>query len=255
MSNIPIETLIERYKPIFYLNDYEDSGPSSLTEFFQDCELRDSSNNLIYGLGQMTETNIPIGDPNYTMTWKGTPKPPSNPCDKTIYVGYGEESGFIFIRYVTFYPYQNPYVLFGKKFEPHVIDTESITVYIDKTTGSLVKAYLSAHGSKTGMWVNADGLYYQGTRPIVYVARIGHGVYNRPLLYCRIFFLFNDECNNNHIKWDPTSVTILTNTSPVVLYQGKWAQGYNNYISKVLSGNNPDVSATWTDRLFKWWLW
>jgi hypothetical protein len=94
-----------------------------------------------------------------------------------------------------------------------------------------------------------------GEHPMLYVARLSHANYTRPKVYGRIFWLFNDDCSQNHIAWTQADIRMWSPYSAVMQYKGRWAQGYTNYFVPQLSGANPSASATCWDRLFAFTKW
>lgn len=268
---IPIESLIDRYRPIFFLHRNEEVGPISFSNFLKECQLVDKTqpNRILMQKGEIDE--LPLNNSNCGLIWKGTQNPPSIPCSVPIYATHGfykndmslRGNNIIFIRYTTFYAYQNGYPAFGcnckccKRYGNHILDIESFTVYVNQESGELLKAYLSAHGSKQGKWVSKKDLHYdvRTHRPILYVAKTGHGLYNKPKKYYRLFCVANDDCTKPYIKWDPSIVEILHEDSSIMKFKGEWPNGSYFYPNKILSGDNPPYSANCSDRLFKCWKW
>lgn len=91
----------------------------------------------------------------------------------------------------------------------HQCDLEHFTVVLNKKTLKPEKYFFSSHGKTEGFWLSADHseVEYEGTHPVVYLAKGGHGTYNKEGVYMRIHGIANDETAKG-IRWIPQLVRV-----------------------------------------------
>ncbi len=141
----------------------------------------------------------------------------TTPC----YVATSEQNGNIYIYYTYFYGFNGPYDIgpfTGDVFDvqnAHEADYEHVTIEIDKNTKNIKRIFYAAHGSTEGLWLDAHhpDIQYEGTHPVTFVARGGHGDYPKSGTYVRIFGIANDITGKD-VRWTPKLVRFYPPEDP-----------------------------------------
>lgn len=118
-----------------------------------------------------------------------------------------------YLQVITFYGYNAPYdvriagitLMSGDKYDfqnAHEADLEHVTLEIHTATDTITRIFYGAHGAAEGMWVKQGEFQMEGTHPVVYVARGGHGSYPRAGTWVRVFGFANDVTNKG-MRWTP----------------------------------------------------
>jgi hypothetical protein len=139
----------------------------------------------------------------------------------------------LYISYIFFYGFNWPYqaklpftpiaIAPGEVLNAHECDIEHIVEEFEKTNGewALSRIFYSTHGSEEGMWLDANNpeknyrsipvIFEEGTHPVVYSAKGGHGCYPEEGTYVRIFGQANDITQKS-IRWTPRWVRLFAPT-------------------------------------------
>lgn len=231
--------LIKKYAPIFYLASQELYLPIAVEEYCTGLQTKvvDSTNGAtiipagfvtmeeIYQLYKQAESvggSLPYYFDNEPAVKFG-----SNPAlytdpNKTLrtpaYVVVYENDDALYIQFLLFFGFNGPYMVRQtdtELFNPHEADLEHFTIELNKKTHEPQRFYFSSHGRSEGMWLPANhpDVGYEGTHPIAYIARSGHGTYPRAGIYVRIFGFANDHTNAG-TRWEPMLKRIYSNTDP-----------------------------------------
>lgn len=160
-----------------------------------------------------------------------------------VYVVTWEQGNTIYLQYVTLFAENYGYGILQSGY--HVADLEHVTIKLDKQKTSLfmndytsnilfkqnidknglrealgeknpiTAIYYGSHGDKDGYWMPGSHSHvgYEGTHPLVYVAKGGHGNYPRAGAYVRVGGTANDETERG-IRWEADPVLILPETDP-----------------------------------------
>lgn len=203
--------LIARYAPVFALHHDEKYYPISVEDFLSVAEVRvrKSGDNAVvpHKKKYFDEVAIPSGaltngdlaelgkrhpDQNVQLDipeehWGGAKAEemdgvPIYAVLKRVYEP-GEMSSdsieAIEINYTFLCCYNGPYKVFCFKTGEHVADWEHVTVRLDPD-GELEGIYYSSHKNYEGDWKPVGKVPMRDGRPLVYLARDGHGCYSRP---------------------------------------------------------------------------
>lgn len=212
--------LVDKYKPIFYLDRNEKYFPASIS-FFYDLPLFNKDQKLY---DKTNEEIISSITPNFTKDiFIDIPKDKliGNPNlnEVEIYAIIKETENTIDIYYIILYPFNyGKTVLNLKHTGDHQGDVEMIIVELDKQTQEINRVFYGSHALEDGRWVKKEDVEFQGTHPIVYVAFGGHGNYPKSGAAFRFFGLGNDLLRKGK-KWEP-NVVILENDHPWLKFRG-----------------------------------
>lgn len=141
----------------------------------------------------------------------------------------------LYLTYVFFYGYNYPYQLKlpifriplppGQILNAHECDVEHVVqeFTIDENNSvTLNRMFFSTHGSAEGIWLDAQDatknynnirISFEGTHPVVFIAKGGHGSYPREGTYVRIFGFANDRTQKD-IRWTPKWVRLYEPEEP-----------------------------------------
>lgn len=131
------------------------------------------------------------------------------------YVTWNEHDGKIYITYIFAYAYNGQYPIKIPRTDivitregAHEFDLEHMVLELNQNK-ELERIFFAAHGSREGVWLNADDKHitYEGTHPVAFVALNGHGSYPRHGTHVRIFGFANDvTCKD--VRWTPQLVLL-----------------------------------------------
>lgn len=160
---------------------------------------------------------------------------------------YVPNKEFFYIQYLFLYGYNQPYdisVPLGTVYRgdvhdfqnAHEGDLEHLTMKMDTKTGKPVAIFYGSHGSNEGMWMYPPGstgkavneFTVEDGRPVVYVARGGHGNYPKEGVYTRVYGLANDHTKKGQ-QWRLTEDSLFRTVRPI-------SAGFNPFIHST----NPD---------------
>lgn len=131
-----------------------------------------------------------------------------------VYVTWSRHNNKIYIVYVFIYGFNGAYPVSMPVKGEHDFDLEHITLELNENK-QLERIFFAAHGSSEGSWLPANhkSITYEGTHPVVYVARTGHGSYPESGTYVRIYGFGNDiTCTTK--KWMPQLVLVYPPKDP-----------------------------------------
>lgn len=131
-----------------------------------------------------------------------------------VYVTWSKSNNKIYIVYVFIYGFNGAYPVSMPVKGDHDFDLEHITLELNENK-QLERIFFAAHTSQEGSWLPADheSITYEGTHPVVYVARTGHGSYPESGTYVRIYGFGNDiTCTTK--KWTPQLVLVYPPDDP-----------------------------------------
>jgi hypothetical protein len=232
---------VEKYAPVVWLQETEDYYPTRFSEYMTGpgtSIISRKTGATIVPKGQVTMEKIyemyqnkdkeKYEDIDLAFDVDDCVFFGSNPANFTdkdgnlttpIYFITFEQNNKIYIQYLFFFGLNGPYdigpfkgnVLEIQNF--HESDLEHITLELNKETKELERIYYSSHGRTEGFWLDAKhrDIQYEGTRPVVYVAHYGHGLYPKAGTYVRIFGMANDVTGKGQ-KWKPQLIRLYKNT-------------------------------------------
>jgi hypothetical protein len=226
-----MEQIINKFKPVFYLNSREKYFPVNIDYLYRlpvfkgSDEVYTSSNAVI--LKEISQGDLK--PKRACVEYKPQGAKPSeadvipNKTDKTIQIpvpedelkGFEDLSGEIYaitkltentldIYYFTLYPFnEGKAILDLQRTGDHQGDLEVVIVELDKMSMQPLRVFYGSHATEDGKWKNFDKIeLFNGTHPVVYIARGGHGHYDQPGVAFRYFGFANDFLDKGYF-WDP----------------------------------------------------
>jgi hypothetical protein len=115
-----------------------------------------------------------------------------------------------------FFPHNDKIKVVGQSFGNHGGDWEHVTVRSTRQ-GEMLSIYYAAHKSDEGVWVKAKDVHFdargQSNRPVVFVAKAGHGAYPAPGTWKRKdgpekFLGIDDDVSVPGRTWAPSAVIV-----------------------------------------------
>jgi len=126
----------------------------------------------------------------------------------------GESESILEIIYMTFFAYNGEYALCGLpliKAGMHDGDWEHVTVRIDAKSGEFYGIYYNSHRNCEGHWRNSPTLIdKESNRICSYIAKAGHGHYEKHGTVFRLFGIANDKCSEHGPRWKPSKCIVVT---------------------------------------------
>jgi len=230
---------IKKYSPVLYLRSDEIYFPIWVTEYCcgPQTAVKSQKGNVIILPGQVTMEKIydlykkSIAEQTHSDTYFDIPecatygsnpqnnRNPKGSLDTPVYVVTWDDKDKTYIQQIYFYGFNAPYDIGPFKGDiadfqdAHECDVEHMTFELDSKTKDLKRIYYGSHGLKEGFWLDAHhpDIQYEGTHPVAFVARGGHGLYPRGGTYVRIYGMAND-ITSKHMRWAPQLVRIYPNT-------------------------------------------
>lgn len=243
-NNDGLLTLINKYAPVIYLHPDERYFPMSAEEYFTSPEVSVKKfvgkKRIVNGKPtSRTETVIEKGKVNFQELYNLSKKEISNDnlyIDIPDRVKFGsnptenkneqgalttpayaiafEQGDKIYLQYIFLYGFNAPYVIKNELFlGAHEADLEHFTVELDKNTKRATNIFYAAHGENEGILLSRDQMmsegqrYLEGTHPIVYIARGGHGTYPKEGIYVRFVGMANDITQKG-LRWEPKFIRV-----------------------------------------------
>lgn len=261
MTHMDYTDLLQVNRPVLYLHSEEQYMPSHPDYYLSNADLFDSNNNMLLE----APTQAQLYDYSKKNPQVNTYLKLHNSVADNVRLGdaalqspiyglirdYPESSDMIYLIYIFFYPYNGWYnVLDVAKVGTHDADIECMMIEINKETQKPVRYYYGAHGSADGTWVNADSIEYKNGRPVVYIAKHGHGTYYKPGIHFRLYGVANDETDEGKL-WDAELITVYPesdlrfdkNTQGWIYYTNNWEPtGISGATTKHWYKNVPQVS-------------
>ena len=246
-----LQEYIKKYSPVLYLHNDEIRYPIWISEYVMgpytalNCGTQNydpcspGERNPIVPKGQVTMQKVyqyyldykegkrPYNlyfDIDECVTFGSDPKlnrSPSGSLTTPVYVvTYNDEQhGKIYIQYLFAFGFNEPYNIgpftgdTADFQDAHEFDLEHFTVELDARTKKLDRLYYSSHGTKEGFWMRPQEVEWDGTHPVVYVARGSHAVYPRQGTYIRIFGVANDVTSKD-VRWTPQLMRFFDEADP-----------------------------------------
>ncbi|GMH40261.1 hypothetical protein BSKO_08165 [Bryopsis sp. KO-2023] len=112
------------------------------------------------------------------------------------------------INYIFFFAFNGPYNVLGVEVGAHVADWEHLTVRLFPD-GKMQGVYYNSHRNIDGDWLPAKEVPMKDGRPMVFLAKHGHGCYPRPGKQLRLFGFANDVCSGDGPVWRPKKIILL----------------------------------------------
>ena len=238
MNATEVQTILDAYKPIFYLYSKEKYKPSSMEFLLRNANLVENAKVLVNdeGIETVQRGDITVSSPNVTNAllydlskgkYGGATGLKTTYLDFPDNVMYGESDvskvpiygivrdrrDLLEISYILNFPYNGPFIVFNaQKAGWHWGDLEHITLFVKKpVSGKLndvTEVMFGAHGSADGRWVKLDDCEKRDGRIVVYVADHSHALYPKAGMYFRLGGSANDYTDQG-ILWDPPFVQPL----------------------------------------------
>lgn len=250
-----IDNLALIYKPIIYLHPHERHYPLNIRAYLQSANVIDNNTKALIREGPITnllldqEADTYSGSPTFIIReteQNDVKRGEWATHDANLYYRAITIAGKIYITFIAFFGYNGDYPVFYNLFPmgSHWSDFEHITLEFDETTQTLLRAYYGAHKINEGRWVLAEDIEMKQVtpggipRPVVHVAKIGHGFYPQPGSYIRFGGFANDLCSKSEMsdltQWDsrylirlfePTEPEYLPESHGFLKYNGTWGEG------------------------------
>jgi hypothetical protein len=249
LEHLKINQLIKTYAPIAYLHSKENNLPIRVEDYFTGSQtsLNAPDGKVIIPKEEVTMAKIyklykDKPDANNYFDIAKCVELGSNPVlnknrsgvlNTPVYVLVFKQNNKLYVQYLFFYGFNAPYNIEagtiekieklpgGKKagynlrewFNAHEADLEHITLEFQNLESAPLRIYFGSHGRTEGMWLdwNSSEFQKEGTRPVIFIAKGGHGTYPKAGTYVRIFGFANDETQKG-IRWEPDLVRIYQNT-------------------------------------------
>lgn len=282
-----LSQLISLFIPIFVFHRHEGILPMDIETYLSHTTLHGNNGN-IGNIGNID--NIELSSQyfhNWTPPEKGDPRLTIKPKYRDLYAESNFEtkienmdkkelfaylntvpvyartnikSGYLYITYNLFFPYNGASNVMG--FIPvggHVADISHVTIKIlllDNNKYKYADMYFSAHTTTEGLWASDSTKKLDG-HPLAYIAKGGHGMYNKRGYYFRYFGFGNDVTGDEYF-WQPNPdkiIHLLTKDDPLYIsnihgfinFKGTYHNGQVRSLIQTIRWNNPDAE---TDKDF-----
>lgn len=226
MNNLLLYKLIILYMPIFVFHRNESILPMNIEGYINKCDIYPLLNNnyilsseLIHNLTHTVITSEETS--KYTLRLKDEYRSyyHNQPTISNInisrylenipvYVKTQITSNYLYIIYILFYPYNPPITIAGFDIGAHDSDIEHITIKININDHQITSIYYSAHTNSEGLWATSKQITKIGSRPVIYIAKGSHGMYNKKGYYYRFGGFGNDITGSFHY-WKPNIRKII----------------------------------------------
>ena len=213
MTENLINTILKKNKPVIYFHKSEKYFPCNADFFVK--------NSILIKDNKMIDTNMTQTKLYHYSKDKNEHELNEmfiQPIDEKVRYGYRydyndsplyyyvrTENEKIYIYFFLFYGYNGSYnILYIDETGQHYNDVEHFTYEIDIKTQKLERIFFSNHGKKDGIWKNINDVEMdkiERKRPVLYVAKNGHGFYPKSGSIFRVFGLANDLTDKGH-KYD-----------------------------------------------------
>jgi len=233
-----VQNALKKFSPIFYLHLDEKAFPTDPRDYFEHENTRmidGESGKVLIERGLVTMQKIDqfarasfekgVYDapkvhfaPSSCIFWGSDPRDHMNSSGDLItpmwYLSwYGDKKKTLYLQFLCFYGYNSPYtidiagnvLLEGDKEKlqnAHEADLEHVTIEIDLETDKIIRIFFGAHGVHEGMWATPGQFEVEGTHPVIYVAKGGHGNYPRKGTWVRIYG-FGNDLTMKGFRWTP----------------------------------------------------
>jgi len=238
MNATEVQTLLDAYKPIFYLFSKEKYKPCSFDFLLRNANLVENAKVVVNqdGVETVQRGDVTVSAPNVTNAllydiskgkYGGATGLKTTYLDFADKIMYGESDpskvpiygivrdrgDVLEITYVLNFAYNGPFtILNAQKAGWHWGDLEHVTLLVKKPASGVLsditKVMFGAHGSADGRWVDVNDCAKQDGRLVVYVADHSHALYPKPGMVFRLGGVANDYTDDG-IKWDPPFVQAL----------------------------------------------
>jgi hypothetical protein len=221
MNNIQniLKNILTKYKPIIYFHEEEKYFPCNADYFVKNSFLIKNNKIIDYNLNQSKLYNIKSDKNTFIQPFNDDIKYGFvyNYQDAPLYYYIREDIDKIYIYFFLFYGYNGSYnILNILNLGEHYNDIEHFTYEINKINGNLERIFFSAHGSNEGIWKDLKQIDYdkETERPIIYVAKYGHGFYPKDGCFFRMFGFANDLTGKGYKYSDYDYIKISKSTDP-----------------------------------------
>lgn len=221
MTENLINTILKKNKPVIYFHKDEKYFPCNADFFVKKSNL--IKNNKIFDTN-MTQTKLY----NYSKKYNENDLNEMfiQPIDENVKYGYRYnyndsplyyyiriENEKIYIYFFLFYGYNGSYnILYIDETGQHYNDVEHFTYEIDIKTQKLERIFFSNHGKNDGIWKNINDVEMdkiEKERPVLYIAKNGHGFYPKIGSIFRVYGLANDLTDKGYRFSDYEYIQIL----------------------------------------------
>lgn len=212
--------IAEKFKPVIYFHSNEKHMPDTMEAYLENASLlmkgkQKKDGNIIVEKITPELLAVDYKDEVYTIESENIFGNLERAC---AYVRVENREKEYRIVYFVFFPFNGPLqVLNCIEAGAHRADVEKFTFFVDKQSETIKRVYLSAHGSKDGMWLFPEDFEKEDGRLVIYSALGSHAFYNEAKTYYRYFGVANDHTNKG-IRWDP-KITILEENGAVPIWQ------------------------------------
>ena len=207
--------LMDRYKPVLYLNSREVYYPCSIdwllsrstlvnfnTDNSQDIYKDSPTNEDLYNIAK-NDNFAEKTDGTLTLSWPSEIYTGQRPIkDVPIYAYIQKKDDKLYITYVFVFPFNGSYEILGiRSVGDHPGDLEHLTVELDANK-NIQRVLFGAHGVLDANWVDVNEVEFDGGNPVAYIALNGHGLYSKAGVAFRLYGLGNDYLDKG-VKWSP----------------------------------------------------
>jgi hypothetical protein len=224
-----------KYRPLFYLHTNEKYRPidfnESIKHYSQNgkpstiLSIRDNPEYVVCDHSAISGSSLLDLDktPVYITSTEVTVKP-SGAQPKKYY-------DFV---YHQIYNYNGPTSLVGKMgIHPFDMEIAIVRVEVVGNNSKIVDIFLSRHSS--GVWLNPSNFEFHEDRPVIYIAKDSHALYQNQGSHHRMFGFTNDKTTAGH-KWNATCIYLDMDNLPEkyqwVKRKGKLTAGFTMAFSR-----------------------
>jgi hypothetical protein len=207
----------EKYRPIDFNNNikyYSQNGTPSTVQSIKNNSHHLKCDPVAYPGPLLSDVN---NSPVYVTSTKITVDP----------VGSNPKTYYDFV-YHQMYNYNGGTAIIGNMGKHEFdIETAIVRVEVDKNKEQIVEIFLSRHSS--GVWLDPVNFKFKDNRPVIYIAKGSHALYERPGNHRRMFGFTNDFCEEG-VEWEPKCVYLDMDNLPDT-YQ--WANRKSNLTREI----------------------
>lgn len=267
-NNLPREdqlALMQAFAPLVYLHSEDPYRPGDAQTYFENCFLRNSSEEiLLQELQKAGDIPLIYNQPDNHLQPKGSKNAQKNlfqgspiennkstaPC----YAHLVERGDKIIIHYIFFYPFDGPEVSKYLNAGKHQADWEHVDVHLEfdplLQKYTLCEMFYVGHSSKkNGTYVDANDLEYVNGHPVVYSSLHGHASLPKDIILDKNF----DRTNNKGPLWECWQNIHILSEQDWYTFRGYW--GSTNRVDNVGCLNFPfPQGASPAPPIMKSWL-
>ena len=208
------------YRPVFYLTRDECFMPMSFLDYMSGSNLVDQNCNVVIkspvsstALFNYAKANNGAANCTFQLVDRNMIFGDKNLYQVPVYTNTVKANGMTYINYSVFFGFNGffiiPVLVENLCQGGHVADLEHVTLELDAKNNPTRMLY-SRHGSAEIQWINWSDVPKENGRPVVYIARQGHGMYQGAGEWVRPETVgFANDFAEKYFKWDVYALTRL----------------------------------------------